>query len=210
MFTRKRGHCHTLRMGLPEPRSGYVQCTTLFLCIMKQLTNLAYSLSLALVTLIPTLKKRVQIRPRLIIEVTPTPESYSLKRWASTRNKDLYIYETCWRYLITIKNNTSFDACYPRISFDRTLPHYSRIGILNHYVPIFAKSETTIEGEYSILEECHEHCNTIPSGIPEALKHVNVLLEYRNEEKVKFYTVFGFKNRTNVFHRFKPSEFSRG
>lgn len=176
---------------------------------MKRITNLADSLSIALVTLFPKLKKRLQERPKLALTIEPSPDSYSIKRWASTRNKNLYIYETSWRFLITIKNNTSFDAHYPRISFDRTLPHYSRISILNHYVPIFAKSETTIEGEYTILEECPEQNNSIPIGIPEALGKVNVLLEYKNEDKVKFYTVFSFKNRANIFYRFKPSEFAR-
>lgn len=176
---------------------------------MKQITDLANSFSIALVTLFPKFKKRLQVRPKLTLTVEPRKDSYSIKRWLSTRNKNLYIYETSWRFHITIKNNTCFDAYFPRISFDRTLPHYCRIGILNHYVPIFASSETILEGEYTILEECAEECNTNPNGIPDALDKISILLEYQNEDKVKFYTVFGFHNRLSAFYRFKPSGFGQ-
>lgn len=175
---------------------------------MKRIENLAHSLSIGLVTLFPKLKKRLQVRPKLSLTIEPSTDSYSIKRWASTRNENLYIYETSWRFLIKIKNNTPFDAYFPKISFDRTLPHYSRIGILNHYVPIFANSETILEGEHTILEECADEYNTTPKGVPDALKKVSMLLEYQNEDKVKFYTVSGFNNRVNTFYRFRPSEFA--
>lgn len=152
------------------------------------------------------------MRPKLIISVIPGTEHYSREKWVSPKQPQntehlLYIYETCWTYKIRIHNNSPYDAHYPKLSFDKILPYSSHIGILNHYVPIQANETIELDGQYVILEECPKGMNTIPVGIPDALKGYNLLMTYQNAEKTRFYTVFDFSREQNTLLRYKPSAF---
>lgn len=145
------------------------------------------------------------------MKLEPCEESYSQKKWLSqksTENRKLYVYETCWRYKVVINNDSRFDAYYPKLSYSKVLPHYSRLDILNHYVPVNAFTQVCLYGEYMILEECEEDKSTIPVGIPDSLKSVMLLLTYQNAEKVKFYSVFDIRQGSNTVSLFKPSEFA--
>jgi hypothetical protein len=179
---------------------------------MKPLSEAIYSFSFTLITLLPSLRNRILLRPRLIVSVIPGMQNYSKEKWISTKSpnaqgQQLYIYETCWTYKIKLFNNSGYDAYYPKLSFDRVLPHSSHISILNHYVPIKANESIELEGEYVILEECLKGKNTVPEGVPKALNGITLLLGYQNYEKHQFYTAFEFKCQRNTLLRYKPSYF---
>lgn len=179
---------------------------------MKPLTEAIYSFSFTLITLLPGLRNRILLRPRLIISVVPGTRNYSKEKWISTKSpnaqgQQLFIYETCWTYKIKLSNKSGYDAYYPKICFDKVLPHFSHISILNHYVPIKANECIELEGEYMILEECPKDNNTIPEGIPKALNGITLLLGYQNCDKHQFYTAFEFKYQRNTLLRYKPSYF---
>lgn len=178
---------------------------------MNTLSNFLTCCSVELVLLPTTVRKRYFQRPRLEVKLEPCEGSYSQKKWLSpksTESKKLYVYETCWYYKVTISNDSRYDAYYPKLSYNKILPHYSRLDILNHYLPVNAFSQVSLFGEYMILEECEEDKNTIPVGIPDSLKSLRLMLEYQNAEKIKFYSVFDVMQGSNTVSLFKPSEFA--
>lgn len=169
-------------------------------------------MSVSIVTLISNFRKKYVSRPTLEISIIPNKDKcYLKKKWASTKSSVddlLYIYERCWGYDLIIKNTSKHDAYYPKLNFDRVLPHYSKLSVLNHYVPIPAKDKVVLVGEYVILEERHETKQPPNIDMPKEFHRVKLLLEYQNAEKTKFYTVFEFRNATSHLERFKPSEFA--
>lgn len=160
---------------------------------------------------IASFKKRYLHRPELRIKVIPGTQQYSKKRWLSPKvhpsGDPLHIYEVCWSYKFIIRNSSQFDAYYPKIQFDRTLPYLSRLDILNHYVPICRGHKVVLNGEYTIFQECREGENFKPYGIPKELAKMRVLLSYKNADNTPFYTTFDLESKLNTHHRFKPAGF---
>ncbi len=160
---------------------------------------------------IANFKRRYLHRPELKVKILPGDGHYSKKRWLSNTQhpsgKPMYIYEVCWSYKLIIKNTSRFDAFYPKIQFDRTLPYLSRLDILNHYVPICRGEKIVLNGEYTIFQECVEDEDIKPSGIPSEVTKLKVLLSYKNADKTPFYTTFDLGQELNTQHRFKPSGF---
>lgn len=160
---------------------------------------------------IANFKRRYLHRPELKVKIVPGDGHYSKKRWLSNTQhpsgKPMYIYEVCWSYKLIIKNTSRFDAFYPKIQFDRTLPYLSRLDILNHYVPICRGEKIVLNGEYTIFQECMEGEDIKPSGIPSEVTKLKVLLSYKNADKTPFYTTFDLGQELNTQHWFKPSGF---
>lgn len=144
--------------------------------------------------------------PMLEIRIIPGKGKAHLK-WSNTRNKDrqlLYTYEITWCYHLQITNTSDFPAYYPKLTTDRTLPHDSRITVLNHYVPISPKETVTLYAEYTILEECSQEVHNLPEGIPQALQHIIFQLRYQNRKKKQFYTLFDVSTQLNTRYFFRP------
>lgn len=154
--------------------------------------------------------KKLSTTPQLTIEMIPS-DHYVKKKWITSETdagNPLWVYEICWQYKLVIRNHSPHGAYYPKLRSNLCLPHYSHLNVLNHYVPIQPNETTEIQGEYVILEKCAEGKHTKPTGLPEALNKTKFLLEYQNEHKFRFYTVFDFKGQTNTTSRSRPSEFA--
>lgn len=150
-------------------------------------------------------------RPKLEIQVLPGRKSYIKQK--SNRNiaqpglPPAYIYETCLAFRMVIRNRSDFDAYYPKIKFDRVLPHGTRIDILNHYVPIPAGGLVVLHGEYKVLASMRNGSPRLTIKVPQEFAPLKVLLSYRNETRNRFYTCYDVGFQLNTFYRFKPSDF---
>jgi hypothetical protein len=157
------------------------------------------------------LKRRHLQRPKLEIQILPGRKSYITQK--SNRNiarqglAPAYIYETCLAFRIVIRNRSDFDAYYPKIKFDRVLPHGTRLDILNHYVPIPAGGLIVLHGEYKVLASLRNSSPRLTTKPPQEFAPLKVLLSYRNEARNRFYTCFDVGFQINTFYRFKPSDF---
>lgn len=149
-------------------------------------------------------------RPKLTIDLIAGGNSYSTKKWVkkNSAGATVFIYETCWCYQLVLRNDSNYNAHYPLLHFNIVLPLSHKLSVLNHYVPVFAKEEIVLEGEYVILEECEEGKNTKPKGLPDMLKNAKVLVEYQNTYNRKFYSLFEFATRRSFFSTRKPLGFN--
>lgn len=177
---------------------------------MRTFQTLITSFSISLITIIPSFKKKYFFRPRLEIQIIPG-QNYSKKKWATGKASSvglpLFVYESCWNYEIIIVNLSSFDAYYPKIKFDKVPPYSSQLSVLNHYVPIKPNERVTLTGSYTKLWQDEEKEVAIPLGISNDFKKIKILLEYQNEQKTKFYTVFDMGTMKNTLSRTKGTEF---
>ncbi len=159
----------------------------------------------------PYLTKFFFKRPKLEIELHPAEGSYSIQKWQINEKNHMeepvYVYEACWCYDIIIRNVSGHDAHYPLIRSNLALPYSTNMSVLNHYVPIYAASQTSINVTYKILDQSTERERVVPEGIPAEIKKVKFLLEYTNERRKKYYTVFDCETNSNSKHFTRPSGF---
>lgn len=169
------------------------------------------AITILFIVIRPYLKKYVFERPKLEIELQPADGSYSIRKWQlnekNHEEEPIYVYEVCWCYNIVIRNVSKYDAHFPFLKPNLALPYSTNISILNHYVPIYAASQTTVNVTYKILNPSTESQKVIPEGIPTEIRRVKFLLEYTNEHKKKFYTVFDCETNSNSKHFTRPSGF---
>jgi hypothetical protein len=163
------------------------------------------------IVLRPYLKKYIIERPKLELELQSAEGSYCIRKWQineeNQEEEPIYVYEVCWCYNIIIRNLSKYDAHFPLLKPNLALPYSTSISILNHYVPIYAASQTTVNVTYKILNSSTESKKVIPEGIPTEIRRVKFLLEYTNEHKKKFYTVFDCETNSNSKHFMRPSGF---
>ncbi len=177
---------------------------------MKAFQTLISSFSITLITIIPSFKRKYLSQPKLKVQIVPG-QNYSKKKWTTGKTSSaglpLFVYESCWNYEIIIENPSSFDAYYPKIKFDRVLPYSSQLSILNPSEPIKSLERISLTGNYTKLWQDEEKDVAIPLGISDDFKKIRIILEYQNEQKTKFYTVFDIGTMTNTLSRTKSSEF---
>ncbi|MGB4772784.1 MAG: hypothetical protein WBP58_15070 [Chitinophagaceae bacterium] len=153
-----------------------------------------------LISIIPYYRKKKTERPRIDIMVflkkgSSRPlglsdkndfsqgyvDSDSAVRWFQLE----YIFE------IKIVNNSDYLAYYPRLFVDSTANGFSRIDSIPP-LPISNLNPITLSANYIKLEECCGSKRSNVKEFPDDLKSVRLLLEYKNNHKKVFYTLYTF------------------
>ncbi|WP_448633240.1 hypothetical protein [Pedobacter panaciterrae] len=114
-----------------------------------------------------------------------------------------------WEFDLIITNNSDHTAYYPSIKFKDDRNPFFSLDRLNHLKPISSKESIVLSGVYQELEEAtgDGRTNIGTVAIPTSINNVEILLEYSNSSKAKFYTVYKNKDQVNTFHKVKPKGF---
>jgi len=166
----------------------------------------------------PYFWKKYFVGPELTIELisgsgTSRSSGLSLKNDRSKPipiDEAIYIFEVEWKIIIRIINNSDLTAYYPQIKFLDNQIGFTNIEKLNKNLPIEPNGQRTLNATFKMYEECKGSGRThINNKLPEQLKDLKILLEYKNPSKINFYTIF--KNseivEQNRYCRKKPKEF---
>jgi hypothetical protein len=171
-----------------------------------------------LIAIVPFLRKRYFLRPEVTIEIikdggSSSPKGLSHKNVVSEEgyidgNTAIRIFELTWRFQIKITNNSELTAFYPELSFNPNGPKFTLIERLNSLQPIKPTETIILKAEYSKFEETTGQERTdVGRQMPEEFEDLGILLGYQSPQKIKFYTLFDFNEKTNKFVKRKPKEY---
>jgi hypothetical protein len=173
----------------------------------------------ASIALFPFIRKVYFAGPQLTIEIILSsgggsePLGLSVKNDISKGyiegNEAIYCFKVTWKFKIIITNNSMVTAYYPQIIFLKDQVSFKLIDKLNEYTPINENEKVTLNGEFTIFEECKGVERTHIKGLPPHFTNLTFLLEYKNQHKKTFYTKFTYNEQgkfKNDFRRLKPKE----
>ncbi len=183
--------------------------------ILISVITLIIALSTALV---PFLWKRYISRPEITIQILlinfiSSNLGLSSKNELNEEgfidgNNAINMFELTWKFKIRITNNSELTAFYPELQFKPDGPIFKLIDSLDKYYPLRSAETIELFFEYRKFEEKAGKERTVPSKVlPEELNHFGLLLSYQNSYKSKFYTLFNNSDKSNVFLRYKPSQY---
>jgi hypothetical protein len=145
---------------------------------------------------IPYLRKRFSERPRLEM-IAKWNGGSSAPKGLSMRNefvngvveleKAIQVFELRYRYILTIFNNSDQTAYYPMLYFDSGGYDMKVQELPPH--PISNSAQIDLKIELVMIEEATGWERTDTSEFPLALEGANILLEYQNSHRIKFYTM---------------------
>jgi len=149
--------------------------------------------------LIPYFRKVYFVGPELTIELFPDG-GYNIDKGQSGKNDrskgyideehEIHVFEITWLINLKITNNSNITAYYPEIKFHSQQLSFSHLDKLDKNKPIKGDEQIILKGKYSMFEECESKNRTQATRLPENLKDLKILLEYKNPNKKKFYTIF--------------------
>lgn len=119
----------------------------------------------------------------------------------------LQIFQLTWRFEIIIRNNSEYTAYYPQILFKDNQPTFFTIEQLNIQEPIASKGKFIIKAVYNNLEEAKGTERSKMIDLPPIFNDMQILLEYKNGKKSKFFTLYKQIYKSNHFSRRKPKGF---
>jgi len=168
--------------------------------------------------LIPFLWKVFLYGPELTIELISsggTSEPFGL----STNNdyskgyiegiNEINYFKVTWKFKVIITNNSMLTAYYPKLIFPEGQLAFTLIDELKYLNPIKENEIISLNAKFEIIEECKGVDRTHIKGLPPHFENLRLLLEYKNQYKRIFFTLFIFDNKQgkNNFQRKKPKEF---
>jgi hypothetical protein len=170
------------------------------------------------IALIPYFRKLYFIGPELTIELisnggTSSPKGLSPKNDTSKgyidANSAIRFFELTWNINLKITNNSNITAFYPMITFLEQKLGFSTLDKLDKNSPIKENEQIILKGTFRTYEECEGKNRTHIGGLPEHLKDLKILLEYKNPSKKSFYTIYSNSEikKQNIYTRQKPREF---
>ena len=178
---------------------------------------------LALITglstaLVPYLWKRYITRPEITIQILlinfiSSNLGLSSKNELNDEgfidgNNAINMFELTWKFKIRITNNSDLTAFFPELKFNPAGPTLKLIDSLDKYNPLKSAESIELSLEYKKFEEKTGKERTVASReLPVELNHFGLLLSYQNSYKSKFYTLFNNSDKSNVFLRYKPSQY---
>jgi hypothetical protein len=171
-----------------------------------------------LIAMIPYFRRVYFIGPELTIELVPDGGSSTNKGLSGKNhtakgyvdgNNAIYVFEVTWKVNLKIINNSNITAYYPKLNYLNQQLSFSRLETLDSNKPIQGNEQILSVGKYVMSEEVNGNERTQINGLPDNFDDLKILLEYKNPNKKRFYTVFSNSNHTekNVYTRKKPTEF---
>lgn len=173
-----------------------------------------------IIAITPWIKKKYFTRPELTIELVYN-DGLNLNLGLSHKNdlslgyiegdKAIHVWSLIWKMKLIIRNNSDITAYYPEILFKNDALNFTKIDQLNKLKPISNISEIILNCQYQ------KYCESIPDERPELKKfpqefdNLEILLQYKNSAKMRFYTLFDFadKNEQNKFKVLRPKRFKK-
>lgn len=172
-----------------------------------------------IIAFIPYVRNRYLNGPELTIEIIPnggmsSPRGLSSKNEVTADgyidgNNAIRIFELTWKFRLIIRNNSDITAYYPRIHFIQSKPKFTKIDSLNELKPLNNTEYVELKAEYKKYEECQGKDRTQTTGIPDELKDLKILMESKNGNKMRFYTIYTIEKNENKFIRKILKEFKQ-
>jgi len=168
-----------------------------------------------LIALFPYLRKTFFQGPELTIEFKKGQTSSnslgviynSLFDGLYDMRKEKLQYQYTWNFEIIIRNNSEYTAYYPKIFFKDNNSPFLTIENLNEQQPIGSKEKITLKAVYQEIEETTSDKRSKMIDLPIAITETQILLEYKNDKKTIFYTLYNQTYKSNDFFRRKPKIF---
>jgi len=171
-----------------------------------------------LIALIPFIRKVYFSGPELTIEIISTgggsePLGLSIKNDDSKGyiegNNAIYHFKVTWKFNLIITNNSMVTAYYAKLYFPNEKINFSLIDKLNPLNPIKENEKLTLQAQFTMYEECKGQDRTHIKGLPPHFENLKLLLEYKNQHKKVFYTMYSLNNNVgeNNFYRKRPKLF---
>lgn len=140
-------------------------------------------------------------KPYLEIEIpqiygTKQPGEISRKNPSVISSTDVIRHNTIiWRYEVIIRNNSSQVAYYPKIKF-LGKQKFDYIEPLNIQSPINPNASITLKANFKkeIESKPDEAIKAAKTFFPDELVGLTILIEYKNDKRRKFKTVFKIEN----------------
>lgn len=150
------------------------------------------------VVLIPFIRKVYFCGPELTIELLPDGGSSGNRGMGSGNdtskgyidaNTAIYRFKVTWNINLRVSNNSELTAYYPVLKFPKG-NSFTSLDKLDSNMPFLPHETRTLKGKFIIHEECCGHQRTSPSGIPDPIRNMVIVMHYKNSYKRSFYTIF--------------------
>jgi len=168
------------------------------------------------IAIIPFIRKVYFSGPELTIEIVSAgggseplglSEKNDYSKGYIEGNDEIYYFKVTWKLKLIITNNSMITAYYPQLLFPDGQIEFSLIDKLNLLNPIKENDKIILNAKFVIIEECKGTVRTHVKGLPPHFENLKLLLEYKNQYKRTFFTLFTFENQKgkNIFRRNNPT-----
>lgn len=172
------------------------------------------------IAIVPFLRQRYVARPEVTIEIinaggSSSPRGLSHKNIVNEEgyidgDTAISVFELTWNFQIRVTNNSELTAFYPELIFNPNGPKFILKDKLNTLQPIKPTETILLKGEYRKYEEkTGQERTDVGRKIPEEFGDLGILLTYQNSHKSRFYTLFDFNEKTNIFLSKRPNEYKK-
>jgi len=168
------------------------------------------------IAMIPFIRIVYFRRPELTIE-SVMEKFESQPQGLSTKNdiskgyidgeKAIQIFLVSWTIRLIITNNSPITAFNPKLHIKKNQIGFTLLNELSEYQPLKEGDRRELKGKMSFFEECTGMDRTHSDKLPPIFNDFFILLEYKNQYKRTFYTVYTYKDNKdiNVFRKMRPN-----
>lgn len=120
------------------------------------------------------------------------------------RDESVIRHHLEWLYDLTITNNSHHAAYFPKILYKNDLYPNITIDELDEMLPIEANKSVTIKIKFFEVSDTLPTMRKRTTKAPAEFSSLKLMLEYYNNDQIRFYTLYDNSDFSNISSRRKP------